>query len=76
MMNFDRITIDSEQMGGLPCIRHLGIPVADLVRLARQGQTDSEILNSYPDLELEDVRQALTFASSMQARELLLCRPW
>ncbi len=60
---FDRITIDPAQMGGVPCIRHLRIPVATVVGLVAERKTDAEILADYPDLEAEDIRQALTYAA-------------
>lgn len=61
MARFDRITIDPAQMGGVPCIRHLRIPVATVVGLVAGRSTEQEILRDYPDLEAEDIRQALAF---------------
>lgn len=62
-MTFTRITIDPEQMGGVPCIRGLRIPVATVVGMVAAGMTDKEILDDYPDLEPDDIREALYFAA-------------
>lgn len=63
-MAFERITIDAGQMGGVPCIRSLRIPVATVVGLVAQGLTEARIVSEYPDLEVEDIRQALVFAAA------------
>ena len=63
-MAFERITLDADQMGGVPCIRSLRIPVATVVGLVAQGLTEGRILSEYPDLEVEDIRQALAFAAA------------
>ena len=60
---FDRITAEPDKMGGVPCIRGLRIPVATVVGLVADGASDSVILDAYPDLEPEDIRQALLFAA-------------
>jgi uncharacterized protein (DUF433 family) len=62
-MNLDRITIDPEVMSGQPCIRGLRIPVPIILRLLAKGRTISNILEDYPELEEEDIKQALSFAS-------------
>ena len=73
MKNFDRITVDPTQMGGVPCVRHLRIPVATVLRLLAGGLTEREILAEYPDLQTEDVRDCLRFAAaSAMERELPL----
>ncbi len=70
---FDRITICQSQMGGVPCIRGLRIPVATVVGMVADGMTDAEILDAYPDLEPEDIRVSLRFAAeALQERELPL----
>lgn len=58
-MRFDRITVDPNKMGGIPCIRGLRIPVATVVGMVAEGMTDGEILGAYPDLVLEDIQEAL-----------------
>ncbi len=62
MKKFRRITLDPNQMGGIPCIRGLRIPVATVVGMIGEGMTESEILKGYPDLEVEDIREARRFA--------------
>ena len=63
-MVFERITIDADHMGGVPCIRRLRIPVATMVGLVAQGLTEARIVSEYPDLEVGDIRQALAFAAA------------
>ena len=73
MKNFTRITVDPAQMGGVPCVRHLRIPVATVLRLLAGGLTEGDILAQYPDLETEDIRECLRFAAaSTMERELPL----
>ena len=62
-VKFDRITIDPNVMGGQPCIRGLRIPVALIIRLVANGKTFKEIVEDYPELEEEDVKQALEYAA-------------
>jgi uncharacterized protein (DUF433 family) len=62
-MEFKRITTNPRQMGGVPCLRGLRIPVATVVALVAEGQTREGILALYPDLEADDVREALLFAA-------------
>jgi uncharacterized protein (DUF433 family) len=70
---FDRITIDPRQMGGVPCLRHLRIPVATIVGLVAENRTVAEILADYPDLEAEDIQQALAYAAeAVRERQLPL----
>lgn len=74
-MRFPRITVEPNQMGGIPCIRGLRIPVATVVGMVADGMTDAEILDAFPDLEAEDVREALRFAAeAVRERELPLLR--
>ena len=67
-MKFTRITIDELQMAGLPCIRGLRIPVATVVGALSEGMTEAQLLDAYPDLTIEDIREALRYAAEM-ARE-------
>jgi uncharacterized protein (DUF433 family) len=58
-------------MGGLPCIRGLRIPVAAIIDMVSEGMTEPQILNAYPDLEAEDIREALRYAAeAVREREL------
>ena len=70
---FARITVRPDQMGGAACIRGLRIPVATVVSMVADAMTPAEILAAYPDLEAEDIREALRFAAeSVRERELPL----
>ncbi len=62
-MEFRRITADQQIMAGVPCIRGLRIPVATVVGMVADGMSVDEILAAYPDLEREDVTEALRFAA-------------
>lgn len=70
-MDYSRITIDPDKMGGAPCIRGLRIPVATVVGMVADGMTVEEILAAYPDLQAADIQQALQFAAEA-ARERTL----
>lgn len=75
-MKFTRITVDPAQMGGVPCIRGLRIPVATVVGMIADGMTEAEILKAYPDLVAEDIREALKYAAeALRERELPLAAP-
>jgi uncharacterized protein (DUF433 family) len=75
-MSYERITVEPEKMGGVPCIRGLRIPVATIVGLLAEGATESEILREYPDLEPEDLREALRYAAAaVDERQLPLIEP-
>lgn len=62
-MKFNRITINPAQMDGMPCLRGMRIPVATIVNMVAQNITRDEILKFYPDLEAEDIQEALEFAA-------------
>ncbi len=62
--NFERITVNPNQMGGVPCIRGLRIPVATVLRMLAGGMTEQQILADYPDLQQEDIRECLRFAAA------------
>ncbi len=66
MKQFTRITVNPDQMGGLPCIRGLRIPVATVVGMVSEGMTEADILKSYPDLESADIREAIRFEPKKQ----------
>lgn len=72
-MKFTRITVDPNQMGGVPCIRGLRIPVATIVGMVAEGMSEAEILKAFPDLQPEDIREALHYAAeAVRERELPL----
>lgn len=70
-MKYTRITIDPAQMGGVPCIRGLRIPVATVVGMVAEGMAESEILAAYPDLEPADIQESLRYAAdAVREREI------
>ncbi|MEN8782398.1 MAG: DUF433 domain-containing protein [Desulfobacterales bacterium] len=72
-MKFARITAKPDQMGGVPCIRGLRVPVATVIGMVAEGMSQKEILEAYPDLESKDIREALHFAAeAVRERELPL----
>jgi len=60
---FDRITFSPQIMGGRACIRGMRIPVSVIVGQVAYGATVEEILDEYPDLEREDIQQALAYTA-------------
>jgi uncharacterized protein (DUF433 family) len=62
-MNLDRITTNPKVMGGKPCIRGMRVTAGTVVGLVATGHTHEEILELYPYLEEEDIRQALSYAA-------------
>lgn len=72
-MTFTRITVRPDQMDGVPCVRGLRIPVATVVGMVADGMGEEEILTAYPDLEAEDIREAMRYAAeAVRERELPL----
>ena len=63
MFGFARITHDPDILGGKACIRGMRISVSLIVNLVANGMTVEEIIREYPDLEPEDIRQALRYAA-------------
>lgn len=75
-MTFQRITVSPAHMGGVPCIRGLRIPVATVVGMVADGMSEDDILAAYPDLEREDIREALHYAAeALRERELPRAAP-
>ena len=66
---FDRITFDTNIMGGRACIRGMRIPVSILVKQIAHGASFDEILQGYPDLEREDIQQAIEYAAWLTEEE-------
>ena len=62
-MAFTRITVNARQMGGVPCIRGLRIPVATVVGMVADGMSNNQILHAFPDLQLEDIPEVLRYAA-------------
>jgi len=75
-MTLTRITVDPNKMGGVPCIRGLRIPVATVLGMIADGMTEAEILAAYPDLEGDDLAEALRYAAeAVREFELSLTIP-
>ena len=70
MKGFKRITFNSNMMGGQACIRGMRIPVSLVVNLIANEMTTDEIIKEYPDLEPEDIKEALQYASWLTREEL------
>lgn len=62
-MTFQRITVNPHQMGGVPCLRGLRIPVATVGGMVADGMSAEQILKAYPDLTSDDIREALRYAA-------------
>lgn len=67
---FDRITFDPKIMGGRACIRGMRIPVSVIVSQVAHGATADEILRGYPDLDRQDIQQALEYAAWLTREEV------
>lgn len=70
MGDFDRITFDATILGGRACIRGMRIAVSLIVGQLAHGATIEQILADYPDLEEQDVRQALEYAAWLTTEEV------
>jgi len=74
-MEFTRITVNPDQMNGMPCVRNLRIPISTVVDMLAEGMTDKEILEAYPDLEPQDIKESLKYAAeAVRERELPLLK--
>ena len=67
---FNRITFDPLIMGGRACIRGMRIPVSVIVGQITHGASFDEIINDYPDLELQDIQQAIEYAAWLTQEEV------
>ena len=75
-MPFERITVDPDRMGGVPCIRYLRVTVSMVLGQLAAGRSTDELLADYPYLEREDVRAALAYAAAVvNEREVRAARP-
>ncbi len=72
MRELERITFDRQIMGGQACIRGMRIPVSLIVNLIAHGKQPNGILKEYPDLELEDIQQALEYAAQLTREQVYL----
>lgn len=75
-MRFERITVDPNRMGGVPCIRDLRVTVGMVLGQLAGGRTVDQVLADYPYLEYEDVMAALEYAAAIvNERDVPLARP-
>lgn len=72
---FDRITLDPEKCFGQPCVRGLRMPVASILGYLSSGMTVDDILREWPELEREDVYQALGYAACATEERIVLVEP-
>ena len=70
MATFDRITFNPQILGGRACIRGMRIPVSVIVGQIAHGASFEEVLAGYPDLEREDIEQALSYAAWLTQEEV------
>ena len=75
MIQFDRITFDPNIMGGRACIRGMRVTVSLILNLVSNGMTTDEILQAYPYLEAEDIRQALQYAAWLAEESVHFLEP-
>ena len=69
---FDRSTLDSDKCFGKPCIRGMRMPVASILSYLSSGMNEDTILEAWPELEREDIRQALGYAAwAMEERVVI-----
>lgn len=75
-MAFERITVDPERMGGMPCIRGLRVTVGMILGQLAAGRTIDQLIDDYPYLEPPDVYAALEYAAAVvNEREVSIARP-
>jgi uncharacterized protein (DUF433 family) len=74
MQGLERITFDPHIMNGQACIRGMRIPVSLILNLLAHGQEPNQILAEYPDLETEDIQQALQYAAWLAREQIYVER--
>lgn len=74
-MQFTRVTVDPDLMGGVPTVRGLTIPVATVVAMVGDGMSTEDIVAELPDLEREDIPEALQYAAEALRERHLPLRP-
>jgi uncharacterized protein (DUF433 family) len=72
MTELNRITFQPHIMGGQACIRGMRIPASLVINLVAHGKTRAQILNEYPDLEDEDIQQALAYAAWLAREQVII----
>ena len=68
---FDRITMDPEKCFGKPCVRGLRMPVASILAYLSGGMGIDEMLREWPELDREDIYQALGFAAALMEEKVV-----
>jgi uncharacterized protein (DUF433 family) len=68
---FDRISMDPDKCFGKPCIRGLRMPVASILAYLSGGMSIDEVLQQWPELEREDIYQALGFAATLMEEKIV-----
>lgn len=71
-INLDRITIDPEVCLGQPTARHMRITVSVILKMLGSGHSVDEVLAAYPELEAEDVQQAMQYAAWVVSDQLVV----
>lgn len=66
MIHKDRITMEPGKRSGRPCIRGMRISVYDVLGMLASGMSEHDICEDFPELELEDIRAALSFAAERE----------
>ncbi|MBS3965998.1 MAG: DUF433 domain-containing protein [Truepera sp.] len=75
MKGFDRITFDLNVMGGRACVRDTRVTASLILNLVAGGMSEAEILEAYPYLEAEDIRQVLRYAAWLAEESVLELAP-
>ena len=70
MMKLDRITVNPARMNGQPCMRNLRLTVRRVIELVALYPNRAELFQEYPELEAEDIRQALTYVNVSDRTEV------
>jgi uncharacterized protein (DUF433 family) len=73
-MKWTRITFEPGKMGGRACIRGMRMPVATVVRMVASGMTVEEIVDAHPELEREDIAEALQYAAALTEDRIIPLR--
>ncbi len=68
---FDRISMDPEKCFGKPCVRGLRMPVASILAYLSGGMSIDELVTQWPELEREDIYQALGFAATLMEEKVV-----
>jgi uncharacterized protein (DUF433 family) len=68
---FDRITIEPGKMNGQPCIRGLRLTVRRVLEALSAYSSREELKMDYPELDEEDIRQAIAYAAAMMGEEIV-----